>query len=469
MKNLFPKIVLPFSFFLLVISSNFIVAQNDIDNFQLPQYEKVIMDNGLTVYLMEQHEVPLVNISLVTPGGAVKDANLYGLASLTADGLLFGTKSYSKSQIEEKLDFIGATYNTSASKEFARISISYVNKDQQIVMEILKDLIINPTFNEDEFEKRKKLVLSNLERAKESPSSVIRTYFDKFLFGDHVYGNPVSGTSESVAKISVNDLKEFYKNNYYPSGSAIAVVGDFNLQDMKSDIAKVLKDWNTKGNTRQNVQKENFSFNNNRLLLVNKDDATETRFLIGSYGIKRSNPDFIAVEVINTIFGGRFTSWLNDELRVNRGLTYGARSSFSAYKNSGTFVISTFTKTETTIETIDAALELLDKLHTLGINDETLNSAKNYVKGQYPPDFETSGELASLLTDMFIYNFNESFINDFQKNVDDLTVEKTKEIVTKYFPKENLQFVLIGKASEIRDGVKKYGEISEKDINGVGF
>jgi predicted Zn-dependent peptidase len=111
----------------------------------------------------------------------------------------------------------------------------------------------------------------------------------------------------------------------------------------------------------------------------------------------------------------------------------------------------------------------LDRLHTKGIDAETLESAKNYIKGQFPPDYETSGELARLLTDMFVYGFDESFINNFNKNVEEMTLTKAKEIIAKYFPKDNLQFVLIGKASEIRDRVKKYGEITEKEIKAEGF
>jgi predicted Zn-dependent peptidase len=139
-------------------------------------------------------------------------------------------------------------------------------------------------------------------------------------------------------------------------------------------------------------------------------------------GIRRDNPDFVAIDVVNTVFGGRFTSWLNDELRVNSGLTYGARSGFAPLKNSGTFSISTFTATKTTEATLDKALRVLDSLHKKGIDEKTLASAKNYVKGQFPPKYETASQLAGLLTQMFWYGFDESFINNFQANVDGLTV-----------------------------------------------
>jgi zinc protease len=454
---------------LLMPSGQTARAADHSGSFQLPEYEKFVLENGLTVYLLEQHEVPLVYVSFVLPGGAIYDGTKYGLASLTAEGLLFGTKNYTKNQIEDELDYIGASYNISAAKEFAQISMSFVNKDQDLVFSILKDLVMSPTFNEQEFDKHKKRLLVELEQAKESPRAVISSYYDKFLFQEHEYGNPVTGTRATVDGITVADLKAFYKSYYYPAGAAIAIAGDFKTAEMKKAVTGLLAGWGSKGDAGSISDRSIPAYSKSRLLLVNKEDATETRFLIGGFGIKRSNPDYVAVQVINTILGGRFTSWLNDELRVNRGLTYGAWSAFSPRKVSGSFYISSFTRTETTIEAIDVAIEILEKLHKEGVDEKTLLSAKNYVKGQYPPNYETAGDLASLLTDMFVYGFDESFINEFQKNVDGLDVGKARQIIGKYFPRENLQFVLIGKASDIRAGVAKYGDMTEKDIKAVGF
>jgi predicted Zn-dependent peptidase len=207
----------------------------------------------------------------------------------------------------------------------------------------------------------------------------------------------------------------------------------------------------------------------NRVLLVNKDDSRETTFMIGGKGVDWSNPDLTQIDVINTILGGRFTSWLNTELRINSGLTYGARSSFPHYKYNGTFYAYSFTATENTVEALDLTLEVLNRLQKEGIDQETLTSAKNYMKGQFPPDYETAGSLANLLTIMYFYGLDDSYINDFEKTVDAMTVEKAKEIIAKYFTNENLQFVLIGKADELRDKVLKYGRVTEKSIDEDGY
>jgi zinc protease len=444
-------------------------ASDKTAGFTLPAYQKTTLQNNLTLYLMEQHEVPLIYIIFVTPAGAVKDGEKYGLASLTGDGLLFGTKNYSKKEIENQLEFLGVRYGVSTSAEDTRLEISFLKKDFGKVMPIFKEIVRLPTFDEQEFEKRKTRLLSELEQAKEHPRRVIGAYFNKFLFGEHPYGNPTDGTQSSVGQLTVTDLRSFYQQNYRPSLSAIAATGDFSAEEMKNKLAQLFGDWQGDGPDVESAAQPQAGLDRSRVLLVNKEDATETRFLIGSFGIKRNNPDYVAVRLINTVLGDRFTSWLNDELRVNRGLTYGAYSSFNAKKQTGTFYISSFTKTETTVEAIDVALEVLARLHDSGVSADILSSAKNYMKGQFPPNYETSGDLANLMCDMYIYDFNESYINDFEKNVDSVTPEKARQIVAKYFPRNNLQFVLIGKASAIKDDVSKYGELTEKEIDANGF
>ena len=456
MKHL--KFTILFAVIVLAIQS---IAQD----YKLPPYEKFKLKNGLTVYLMEQHEVPVMNVSVVLPAGAIYDGEKAGLASLTASGLKYGTTHYPKAKLDEELDFIGATVNTFASKESAGLSSKFAAKDKDKVLSIIKELMTEPVFDNAEFEKEKKRVLTNLEQAKESPRSVIGSYFDKFLYGDHVYGNVVQGKISTVTAITVDDLKKFYQENYTPNGAAIAIAGDFNTKEMKAAVTKLFSVWPSGKQTQANLAAKSISKPaGNRVLLVNKDDAKETTFYIGAPGISRNNPDFVSIEVVNTLFGGRFTSMLNDELRVNTGLTYGANSRFNTLKNGGSFVISTFTAGKTTEAAMDKALEVLNKLHEKGIDETSLASAKNYVKGQFPPRYETSGQLAGLLTQMFWYNFDESFINNFQKNVDGLTVDKAKQIIAQYFPKDKLQFVMVGKAADIKKIAEKYGPVTQVEI-----
>lgn len=449
-------------FFILAMALSVAASSQD---YKLPAYQKFTLKNGLNVYLMEQHDVPLINVSAIMPAGAIYDGDKAGLASLTAIALKHGTKNYPKAKLDEELDFVGASVNTYASKEYSGLNAEFATKDKEKILGIITELLTAPLFDTTEFAKEKKRTLVRLGQAKESPRSVIGSYFDKLLYGDHVYGNIISGTVSSVTTLTPADARHFYSENYIPNGAAISIVGDFNSAEMKTLITRLLSGWKKGKQSNAGLAAKPITKpTGNTVLLVNKDDAKETTFMIGAPGISRNNPDYVAVEVINTLFGGRFTSMLNDELRVNTGLTYGAGSRFSPLKNGGSFIMSTFTAGKTTEPAIDKALEVLKKLHDQGVDEQSLASAKNYVKGQFPPRYETSGQLAGLLTQMFWYNFDESFINNFQKNVDGLTLARSKEIIANYFPKDKLQFVLVGKAADIRKIAAKYGPVTEVQI-----
>ena len=432
--------------------------------FQLPKYTTFRLANGLTVNLMEQKEVPLISVALSLPAASIHDGQQAGLSELTAASLVSGSKNFTKDQIQDKLDFVGATFNAYSSQEFTRVFAKFSTKTQDVVFDLLKDVVINPTFDEKEFEKLKTRKKASLEIAKQSPFSVINYYWNAMMYANHVYSNPSPGLISTVNALSADDAKKFHEKYYRPNGSVLAIVGDFNTAEMKSKITSLFGEWKKAGSTITNPASEPIKMPETaNVLLVNKGDARETTFYIGAKGIAKNNADRVAIEVVNTAFGDRFTSWLNDELRVNSGLTYGAMSRFDANKYAGTFKILSFTATKTTFQTIDKALEVMDRLQK-GIDDTTLQSARNYVVGLFPTDFETSGQLASLLNDMFIYGYDAAYINDFEKNVSQVTPAKAKEIIAKYFAKDKLQFLLIGKADEIREGAKKYGTVVEKEI-----
>jgi zinc protease len=207
-----------------------------------------------------------------------------------------------------------------------------------------------------------------------------------------------------------------------------------------------------------------------RLLLVDKPDSTQTFFVFGNVGIAENDPDRVAIRVVNTIFGGRFTSELNEALRVESGLTYGAQSFFDSRKEPGAFAIYSYTKNESTVRAIDLALQILAKLHKDGVTAEQLASARAYIKGQFPPSIETSEQLAKRIAANEFYGLGDDEINQLEGRIDAVTPEIAKQVIAKHFPEENLVFMLIGKASEIGPGVKKYATQQDtRKISEPGF
>jgi predicted Zn-dependent peptidase len=438
--------------------------------FKLPEYEIVTLDNGLIIYLMEKKDVPIVSFSSVFDASAIRDAEKNGLASFTAEALKFGTTNYNKIQIDSIFNFYGSSLNTYARLDYSGLYTQFMKDDIDKLLPIIKEVMTDPAFPEEEIVKRKQRWIAELEQAKESPRQVVGVYFNSFLFKDSPYGNPVDGTKKSLEQIDRNAIASFYSDNIRSENCAIAVVGDFDSKQMKSELTKYFADWRvTSPKPIYDLRRINEQLGESAVYLINKDNARETTFMIGGFGIPMSNEDQTQIDVINTILGGRFTSWLNDELRVNAGYTYGARSRFASYKTAGAFYISTFTATKNTEPAIDLAIKTYNRLFEKGIDEATLKSAKNYVKGQFPPGYETAGSLAGFLTQKYIYGLEDSYINEFEKAVDGMTVKSANEIIKKYFPKDNLQFVLIGKADDIREIAKKYGKVVEKNINEDGF
>lgn len=436
-------------------------------DFTLPDYKKVTLENGLTLYLMEQHEVPLVDVLVTVKAGAVEDLK-QGSANMTADAIMLGSQSFPKAEFEAKLDFVGANMTSFASQESSYLHASFAAKDTTMVMDLVEDALLHPAFDQTEFDHYKQRYLAGLIQQQESPKAVIKSYFDKLMYGQHPYANVRQGTQTSVEKIALDDLQGFYQRWYTPDNTAIIVVGDIDSNAMAKQLTRRFGSW--RGHAPQrSVSTQLPTPQKTHVVLVDKPDAIESTFMIGGPGIKRSNPDFIAVSVVNTILGGRFTSWLNDELRVNSGLTYGARSGFDSHINGGSFYISTFTKTTSTKQAIDLALKTYQRLFDKGIDKATLASAKAYVQGQFPPRYETSEQLADLLADMYIYGFDENYINEFNQKVNQLDKAKVSEIIQRYFPRHNLQFVVVGNADKIRDVVKQYGPVKQVSIRNPGM
>jgi DNA-directed RNA polymerase len=437
--------------------------------FKLPAYEKVTLDNGLTLYLLPQHEVPLVTVQAVVKAGAIYDDKA-GLSSLTAQALMLGAGGKTKSEIEQTIDFLGASLNSASSLEGSMVQANFMAKDSATLLPLVKALLMQPAFEEAEFKKMQQREIAALTQAKESPRQVIDQYFHRLVFGQHPYGYSQQGEPESVQQITRSDLTAFHQKYYQPNNTAIVVAGDFDPRAIKLQLQQLFGDWkNTVTLPKRDLAKALTTPTQSQVLLVDKSDAIETTFIMGGPGVTQSNPDYVGITVINTVLGGRFTSWLNDELRVNSGLTYGASSGFDRYSAAGLFSISSFTKTDSTKAALDLALKTYQKLWTQGLDQATLDSAKAYVKGQFPPRFETNRALAQLLGDMYLYGFTEEYINSFQSKVDNLTVAESKRLINSYFPKDKLQFVLIGKAEAIAPLAASYGKVTQLDIKAPGY
>jgi predicted Zn-dependent peptidase len=439
-------------------------------SIHIPPHEKVVFKNGLTVLLLEKHGVPIVNFAaLVKTGAAADPAGEEGLASITAQLLRKGTQKRTAQQFAADSDFTGGSVEADASADFSSVSGEFLNKDLARGLDLFSDALLHPIFPQSEVDKLLAQSLDGVRAAKDEARSVLGTYYDAYLFNGNGYGRTSDGDEISLTRIHRDAVVKFYKTYYAPGNIILAVAGDFQTADMKKKLEDVFGQWPSKPVTPVKIPVLP-PVKGKKLLLVDKPDATQTYFAIGNVATAAGDPDRVAIRLVNTVFGGRFTSLLNEALRVESGLTYGAISAFDPRKAPGPFGIYSYTKNESTAQAIDMALQVLQKLHKQGITAEELASAKSYIKGQFPPSIETSRQLAQIIAINEFYGLDDSEINDLEKRLDAVTPAIAQQVIQKHFPTDNLVFTLIGKRSDIAAGVQKYAEKQDaRVISEPGF
>src|SRR5712664_131037 len=372
----------------------FLTSSSAAQTLHMPAHEKYVLKNGLTVLLLEKHGVPMINLFAIVKTGSTADpAGEEGLASITAELLRKGTKARTAQQFAADLDYIGGDFEVEAGADFSSVSSEFLTKDLARGLELFSDTLLHPTFPQTEVEKLLAQSIDGVRGAQDDPQQVLGLYYYGYLYGAHPYGRPSAGDEVSLQRIKRDAIAKFYETNYAPVNTLLAMAGEFNGAEMRRNLEDVFGGWRARTVAASPIA-ATAPVKGKRLLLVDKDDATQTYFAFGNVGITRNDPDRVAIRVVNTIFGGRFTSDLNEALRVESGYTYGASSFFDARKAAGPFGVFSFTKNETTTPAIDLALQVLRKLHKDGVTDEQLKSAKSYIKGQYPPNIETSKQLA---------------------------------------------------------------------------
>ncbi len=439
-------------------------------DLKLPAFQKVKLNNELTLLLMEQREVPIVSFQVLVKSGSTSDPEeKEGLAWLTAELLRKGTAQRTADQIAAELDFMGGRLQTETRSDMTRISAEFLRKDLQAGLALLADCLLNAGFPADEVSKLSAQQIDNIRSAKDEARGVIGDYFNAFLYGNHPYGRPMKGNEISLAKLKRDDAVKFHARHYVPGNCFLTVVGDFASQEIKEVLRGQLESW-PKAPVPVAELPAAEPVHGKHLLLVDKPDSTQTYFQIGNVGIARSSPDRLYVQVVNTLLGGRFTSMLNSELRINSGLSYGAYSRFDLRKLPGPFVVTSFTRNETTSKALDLTLEVLSRLHKQGITQEALNSAKNYIKGQFPPTIETSDQLAALLGELEFYGLDAGEVDRMYSRIDAMTLADARRVIQQHFPLESLNFVLVGKAEVIAKEAARYAPVVErKSITQPGF
>ncbi len=422
------------------------------------------LGNGLSLMIVEQHELPVADfVMLVRTGGEADPSRLGGLASLTADMLDEGTRTRNALQIADQTAFLGADLSTSSGWDRSVVSLHTTTAQLDSALALFADVVLNPAFPETELARVRKERLTSLLQLEDYGPAIADRVFDKVVFGDrNPYGHPMSGTRESVAGVKRFDVSNFYSSYYRPNNATLVVVGDVKPDDVERRAEALFGAWKH-GEIPATRYGPVPPARSRTIYLVDKPGAAQSSFRIGGVGVARSTPDYFAIEVMNTILGGSFTSRLNQSLRETHGYTYGAFSSFSMRREPGPF---TAEAEIVAAKTDSALLEFMVELR--GIRDtvpETeLTKAKQLLQLQLPGDFETTRGIASRLVPVAIYDLPLDFYNQYVGRIGAVSQSEVQRVAREEIRPDSFDIVIVGDGKLVEPSLKALGIAPVKQL-----
>lgn len=425
----------------------------------LPAYRTVVLSNGLTLMVMEQHELPLVNFRMILKAGSAADPKgREGLASMTADLLRQGTKSKSATVFSEAVDFLGGSLESSADRDKTMIAGEFLSRDFREGLGLLSEMVTSPAFRDEEVERTRQQTLAEIQQDLDDPGTIADKQFALALYRDHPYARPPEGSVKSVPALTRSDITGFYRAFYVPNNAILAVVGDVSASQAVDAVRQAFGRWE-----KRPVPKIAYpappAIEGKRVVIVDKPDVNQTQIRIGTIGIRRSDPVYFPAQIGATILGGGFTSWLNQEIREKRGLSYGASARFETRLEPGPFLVSTFTKNETVKDTISVALEVLGRFREGRLTTDDLTKAQSYRAGQFPLTVETTDQLAAQITDLAFYGLGREFVDKQIERLRGVTLSDLRGKVAPRIPGNDYVLVVVTNASQVRPQLEGFGSI----------
>jgi zinc protease len=431
--------------------------------FGIPAHERIVLANGMTLLIVPRRDVPLVAFQMLIRGGALGDpAERAGLASLTAGLLDKGAGARDAAAFAESVEGAGGSFAASAGAECISINGQFLAQDQARMLELLADAVLDPRFSASEFTRQRTRQIGHIRSLKDSdPSELLPQYGRALLFGAHPYARPASGSEESLQAIALKDVVEYHRAHIGADRAALVVAGDVDVAWLKADVARRFGAWQPAATPLPAVA-ATVRLRKRRVLLVDSPGSAQSYFWVGATGLDRAYAQRAALDLVNSQFGGRFTSLLNSELRIRSGLSYGAASGFTRCRAAGEFAIRTFAETRHTVRAIDLVLKTLSRLKRAGITQAMLDSARSYVMGQYPMNLETAADWAAQLAELELYGLDPGYIENYGPALRNVTLRDAHRVLEQAFPLgRQLAIVVIGDAQQVRARLERYGPVQQ--------
>ncbi len=448
-----------------VVSRTEAPASLPVTETHLPPFEPFTLDNGLEVIFVAQPETPRLRVQLFVGGSnPAAPADRQGVADLMADLLTKGTESRTAAEIAETIEAAGGSVSANAALEWVSLAVTGLSTDAGLVFDLLADLARHPTFPAQEFETVKAQTLTFLEQAEVEPDTLANRQFGRIAYGDHPYGYYTS--RETVANLSRDEVVEFYHTFFKPNNALLVVVGDLTVAEVRSEIERVLADW-PRGEVPDFLAYPEAELGDTGVIyLVDRPDSEQATIQIGNQGIDARNPDRYALEVVNTALGGGASSRLFNNLREDKGYTYGIYSRFGRPNDTSTFRVISNVDQNRAADAIREILAELERIRTEPLSEQELDDAKGRLIGNFALRIEDPADFANQLATRRLTGVPVEELDSYLQNLERVSAAAAQRAAARYIDSKQPIIVVVGNAAVVRPQLETLGKVVMVDKDG---
>jgi zinc protease len=425
----------------------------------IPKPVEKTLKNGLRVIVVESANMPLVTSALMLKsGGEVDPAQMSGLADMTADLLTKGTKTRTAPEIAQAVEALGGELNSGASWDSSIVTVNVMSPKLAQAMEILADVVRNPTFKEEEIERLRQQNLDNLSVALRQPGQLASYVASRVVFGNEAYGHPLSGTPESIQRIKRDDIVALHEKYYRPDNAILVFAGDIKAVDAFRLAERLFGEWAKPASVlpapAMSDGKDAMS-GKARVVVIDMPEAGQAAVVVARRGLKRTDPEYFRGIVANSVLGGGYSARLNQEIRIKRGLSYGANSSLSSRRDVGPFSASTQTKNESGAEVASLLMSELTRLASEPIADAELTPRKAVLTGNFGRNLETTDGIATQIANLALYGLSLDEINNYIKNVQAVSGSDVQKFAGTRIDAKGANIIVVGNSKVFLEDLRK--------------
>jgi len=459
-------LIRPYAEIIVLPEGNLTSLNIDFDRSRMPEekkekdfeFQSVMKKNtsfGSELYIMPYKKLPLSKLTILIPAGAYLDKNRPGIANFTASMLTTGTKRYTAEEIQSLLDMLGSTLDSYAEPDYTVITTSFLNENAEKTIELVADILTNPSFKQEEIEILRSRLSNNLLSLQDQMSFIANASLVKQYFANHPYGHLSIGDMEFIKSVNRKEVVDFYKTYYSLEGSKIIYTGGLKESEIENLLMKYLSGWKGNSKSKVDLPGQPVPPEGLKIYFVDRPLSTQSFITFAFNGIMKTDPDYESGYITNTIFGGYFLSRLNMRLREEKGFTYGARSGFRLYKNASIWLATTSVQADSTIDTIKEIMNVINEMKRPdSLKEDEINKAKGYAVKKFPIDYETIDSIHSKVTEIAEYDLPLDSITKEYKKLKGISKEDIVKIINRYFNTDNITIIVVGDKKRVFEGLK---------------